>query len=155
MDNYLACVIKNSGEIDYIGRIDEYLHHDKPMYNYIKDNYKEVLNYELNDTTRFEIFAYYLTEKGNIVFLNDTTRDIEVKNPIKTGVFLLPKEINEELKESLDKFIDEIEGYDVFIYSDMSLADNKILVPGTFESIKNINKNSFSNFINTNIVKRK
>lgn len=120
MDNYKIAIIND--KIDKIGDTSvEDSMHIQVLIDYIKEHYKENKMFDiLNIRHSPEIAAYLISRLGNIVFLNITK---DVKKYGKTGIFIMPDEIDDGLKEKVIDFSRSIDDYSVTIFYDLDIKE--------------------------------
>lgn len=112
--------------------------------NFIDDNIFRKVTY----TTIPENIGYLLTEKGHIVFFNTTKPRKE-----KSGFFMIPSNITEEQKKSLEKINSSLTDfnikvlYDYFI-NDYGLLDSKLDSTSDTCSIDELFKRHFNKIDN-------
>ena len=120
MDNYKIAIIND--KVDKIGdtNVEDYMH-IQVLIDYIKKHYKEHKMFDVLNTRHSpEIAAYLISRLGNIVFLNITK---DVKKYGKTGIFIMPDEIDEELKERVIEFSKSVNDYSITIFYDLEIKD--------------------------------
>lgn len=110
--NDIKIAIITDTEINYLYREDDDIIHAELFKKYIIDHYlsDEIEQVDLNNANNMALF---LREKGNIIFINDTTyvNDLPGKHG-KTGIVIFPNEISEYQKEEIMNFNQNIIDYD-------------------------------------------
>lgn len=149
--------IKN-GEMEGIGDVqDETLLHINCLLDYAKTKYPNIpIFQQLNNRHRPETVAYFLTLLGHIVFFNTTKN---VKKHGKSGLFMFPKEITEEQKETLSKFCKTIEDFSITVTYDLQLVDgildSKEFSMAEVNSPSHIINSFFTQYRNSSLEKNK
>ena len=125
MDNYKFALFFPDGEIRYYGdsKSDDY--HVGCMLDAARELYPDNQVFKmLNERHLPTTIAYYLTEVGNIVFLNLTHYKREGLTKYgKSGMFMIPNEITQKQLEALKEFESEIKDFDVIIKTDLIIED--------------------------------
>ena len=128
MDDY-KCAIINENGIDKVGDSrSEDIHTicllEEARKIHPDNQYFKMLNVKHLPST----ISYYLTEAGDIVFLNTTNyRKEELKKYGRSGIFFLPSVITNKHIESLEKFLPMIEDFKVEIKADFSIEDGILM----------------------------
>ena len=134
IENYKMVVISNGttdgnlsdGEILEYGKKEEYDKHVPCLIDFCKDYYPEISIFKkLTVRHTPQVFAYFLQDLGNIIFLNTTT-DSSIKKYGKTGMFVLTENLTENQKESLQVFAKDIDEYRVSIIYNLELVDGMV-----------------------------
>lgn len=130
MDNYkLAFIYGNEDEklnikkakIEQYGENDDDSLHILYLLDFIKEKgFPQPIFKNITSRHQPEVVAFLITTLGHIVFIN-TTKNVEKYG--KSGLFLLPKTIDEDVEDSLYLFADSIKDYSVIISYDMDIKD--------------------------------
>lgn len=119
-----------AGQIEKYGEFEENVLHMEYLLDYVKEKYADKPIFQgFNIHHQKEALAYVLTEFFDKTIFFNTTRYKEDGKTTKygyTGLFMLPKEINQTLAEALISFAKEIEKYEIMIYYDFNLEDGFI-----------------------------
>lgn len=123
MEYFKAAIIKSDGSIDLIGNDMDELH-SICLLDYAKKNGNAKIFQQLSFRHRPEIISYFLLRLYNdIIFLN-TTKNIEKYGYL--GVLMLPNDINDKQRNSLDNFLDSIAQYNVCLITNLELVDGML-----------------------------
>ena len=117
MDYFKVAIIKMNGKCDMVGTDVEELH-SQCLLDYANNNYDAKIFKKLNFRHRAEVISYFLTQLGDIVFLN-TTKDVEKYGYI--GVLMLPRNITNVQRDSLDQFLEKISMFNICLVTDLYL----------------------------------
>lgn len=125
MDDYKFALILDNGQVKRFGDSKSEDYHVACMLDAARNMYPDSQIFEmLNEKHLPTTIAYYLTEMGNIVFLNLTHYKREGLTKYgKSGMFMIPDEITQSQLESLRNFEKEIVGFDVTIRTDLRIED--------------------------------
>lgn len=113
--------------INMDGNIDKYYvdnnYHALLLHDYIQDNYSNDLDYkDISDSSSANVLAIFLREKGNIVFINNTTyKESELIRHGRFGIYVMPDEITKEQSEAIRQFNTSINYFnELQIWSDFT-----------------------------------
>ncbi|MDD3241910.1 MAG: hypothetical protein PHQ64_04000 [Bacilli bacterium] len=120
MDDFKVAIIDK--EVKKIGDAkDEGCLHIQVLIDYIKENFSDYKIFDVLNTRHSpEIAAYLISRLGYPVFLNITK---DVKKYGKTGIFIMPNKLDEDLKETIINFSSGIEDYSVTIFYDLEIIE--------------------------------
>ena len=114
------------GEIFPYGKKIEYDKHVPCFIDFCKSYYANIPIFQkLTVRHTPEVFAYFLSDLGNIIFLN-TTSEVSLKKYGKTGIVFLPEAPSEKQRESLYVLAQEIDDYRISVLYNLSLIDGMV-----------------------------
>ena len=114
------------GDIFPYGEKVEYDKHVPCFIDFCKTYYADIPIFQkLTVRHTPEVFAYFLQDLGNIIFLN-TTSEVSIKKYGKTGMIVLPEDPSEKQRESLYVLAKEIDDYHISIFYNLTLTDGMV-----------------------------
>lgn len=120
MDYFKIAIIGSNGNIDALGSDIEELH-SICLLDYANKNYDNKIFKQLNFRHRPEVISYFLVSLyNNVVFLN-TTKDIKKYGYM--GVLMLPEYMSDAQKDSLNRFLERIEKFNVCLVTNLYLDE--------------------------------
>lgn len=127
VSNYMAVVIEDNGNINYLGLDFSFSFHDECLIDYAKDKYPKVALFENIDyIDQPLVIVYYLTKLRNIVFTNVSVDDE------KRGMLYIPDSLTDKQIKPLNDLMSKIMDFKVYIeydlhYDDMVMSSEMVL----------------------------
>ena len=141
MEKDIKIAIITDDKIDYMYAEQEEIYHSSLLSDYIKNRYPSL---ESSKNIKFDnanSMALFLREQGDIIFLNDTTYHNGIPdNHGKTGILIIPDEMNLEKRQLLEEFNHQLINYDALqIWYDFESHDEcKMLFTKSKEQVETI-----------------
>ena len=142
ISDYMAIVINENSNIDYLGYLFNYSFHANCVNDYIKLKYPDEVKKVEQIDDQLAPF-YFLTHHNKVIFTNISTDDE------KRGMIFFPDRITAGQKQSLDKLIKEISDYHLDIVYNLTMYDDFVM-GDEFQSDALNNKDLVNKFITYN-----
>lgn len=127
VSDYMAVVIDDNGNVDYLGQDFNFSFHDECLIDYAKNKYPKVSSFKNIDYMDQPLaIIYYLTKLRNVVFTNVSVDDE------KRGMLYMPDGLTDEQIKSLNDLMSRVLDFKIYVehdlvYDDMVMSSEMVL----------------------------
>ncbi len=127
VSDYMAVVIDDNGNVDYLGQDFNFSFHDECLIDYAKNKYPKVSLFKNIDYMDQPLaIIYYLTKLRNVVFTNVSVDDE------KRGMLYMPDGLTDEQIKSLNDLMSRVLDFKIYVehdlvYDDMVMSSEMVL----------------------------